>query len=243
MIENVSSVSVLWNEAARVEGLLRRLATYFPEVVVVVQDSTDDTLLRAERTLGAAMETYALIQDKWRGAGDFSMPLALANVSNEWAFVVSGDEIPSDDLLASIPDAVAQMERDHNDGAFIECHETIEGEPYVEHGRHVKLFRASTGWEARLHSAATHENVIRWPIGHIQHDRSLNEVFEDYLRYIRIAEEAEDGNLVNLNMNTIYRAANLVAEARGWKYVHAQPAWAQVERRVFAHVPRSIEVL
>jgi hypothetical protein len=241
MIENVSAVSVLWNEAARVEGLLTQLTAHFPEVVVVVQKSSDRTLLLAERVLRGHQDI--VVEDEWRGAGDFSMPLALSHVRNEWAFVVSGDEIPSDDLLASIPDAVAQMERDRNDGAFIECQERIEGVPYVEHGRHVRLFRTSTGWEARLHSAATHENVIRWPIGHIQHDRSLNEVFEDYLRYIRIAEEAEDGNLVNLNINTIYRAANLVADAKGWKYVHAQPAWPEVERRVFALVPRSMEVL
>ena len=248
-----TAVSVVWREAHRIEPLVARLAERFDEVVVVVQDSPDDTLAICKRVLTG--DRHHVVEDKWRGGGDFSMPLALSYVTNEWAFVISGDEWPDDELLASMPNAITTMETNGNSGAFIEFSEYIDGVEYVEHGRHVRLFRAAGGWEARHHSAAPHENTIQWKVGHIVHTRTLDDVFSDYLRKLTMMEnEATDpaasefernraSQLVAHNVNTLFNVSNLIAAAKGWRHVWASPQWSEVERRVFRHAPRSMELL
>lgn len=240
MIEGVTAVSVLWEEEPRVERLLTLLTAHFPFVTVVVQEGSDATYAIAERIL---RPLDMLLADKHRGAGDFSMPLALQHVGTPWSFVISGDELPSSELLSSLPQAVAAMEQQGNGGAFIEFQETIEGLPFLEHGRHVRLFRTEGGWEARLHSAAPHTNTILWGTGYIAHDRSLDEIAYDYLRYLTIAERDNDAGLLRVNRNMLFRACKLVAEAKGWRFVKRYEWWPEVEARVFAHIPSAMDIL
>lgn len=230
MIEGVSSVSVLWEEAPRARRLLSCLVNNFERVVVVVQEGGDATYEIASDVL---RPSDALISDEWRGGGDFSMPLALSHVETEWVFVISGDEYPSPDLLASIPDAVAIMEREGRSGAFILFEETIEGEPYIEHGKHVRLFRKSGGWEARHHSSAPHENTITWPTGHIDHVRSLDEVIRDYIRKYRMMEQAGNTELFPVQITMLRRACTQTALVKGWDWVRAHDWWPEVRQIAF----------
>lgn len=238
---NVTAVSILWNESDRVAPLVSTLGTWFESVVIVVQKSDDDTLIQCQRILNSP--THHVVEDEWRGAGDFSMPLALDRVITPWVIVISGDEFPDIELLRSLPDATAALESDGLDGAFINFTETIDGIPYTEHGRHVRLFRPEGGWEARLHSAASHENVGIWPIGVIHHERSLTEVIDDYLGYLTIAEKDGDANLINVNRATIIRACETVASVRGWEHVRSLPDWPLVERRVFKYLTTGMEII
>lgn len=230
MIERVTAVSVLWKEAHRARRLLSCLAANFERVVVVVQESDDATFEIAQDEL---KPTDVLIPDEWRGGGDFSMPLALSRVETEWVFVISGDEYPSVKLLESIPNAVRIMEHDGRSGAFIVFKETIEGQPYIEHGKHVRLFRRAGGWEARHHSSAPHENTITWPIGHIDHDRSLDEVVEDYVRKYRMMEREGDSRLFHVQITMLRRACTQTAQAKGWDWVKDHPWWPEVEAIAF----------
>lgn len=230
MIKGVTSVSVLWEEAHRAERLLSCLVANFERVVVVVQECDDGTWDIAKDTL---RPTDALIGDIWRGGGDFSMPMALANVKTEWAFVISGDEYPSEDLLASIPDAIDLMERAGRSGAFIRFEETIEGQPFVEHGKHVRLFRVSGGWEARHHSSAPHENTITWLKGHIDHTRTLDEVVRDYVRKYQMMEREGRTELFPVQITMLRRACAQTAEVKGWDWVKSHEWWPEVESIAF----------
>lgn len=239
-----TAVGVYWNEAHRIEALMRVLADRFDEVVVVVQKSTDDTLSICQRVLTGPK--HHVIEDEWRGGGDFSMPLALSHVTNEFAFVISGDEMPDDELLDTMPDAIAALEAGGYSGTMIRCEEYIDGIEYVEHGMHVRLFRASGGWEARHHSAAPHVNLLPycWPHGAYIHTRTLDEVWNDYLRKLTMMEREGETRLAQHNAQTIFNVSTLVAAHKGWAYVRSRPQWPEVERRVFSHIPNAgIEVL
>lgn len=241
--ENVTAVSVVWNEAQRIAPLAAELGMWFRNVVVVVQKSDDDTLALARKTLN--QPTHHVIEDEWRGGGDFSMPLALSHVKTPWTFVISGDEMPDLELLRSMPDAIAAMEKGGYSGAMIRCEETLDGVKYVEHPAHVRLFRTSGGWEARHHSAASHENLMPgiWPQGCYIHTRTLEEACVDYLRKLSMMENEAHVELANHNRYAIFVMCNTVAEEKGWRHVWALPQWPEIERRVFAHVDTGLEVL
>jgi hypothetical protein len=239
--ENIAGVSVIYNEERRVAPLTATLGTWFDEVVVVVQKSTDKTLDIARKILNAP--THKVIEDAHRGAGDFSMPTALAAVTKPWVFVLSGDEMPDIELLRSLPDLTTALERDGLQGAFIEFEEKVDGVPYIEHGRHVRVFRPEGGWEARLHSAASHDRVGIWPIGVIHHERSLSELIIDYLGYLAIAERDGDAGLVDVNRATIMRACETVAESKGWAYVRGLKEWPMVEQHVLRYLRTDMDIL
>lgn len=230
---NATAVGVYWKEGHRIGPLMARLATHFSHVTVVVQKSDDDTLPACQAILTG--DTHKVIEDEWRGGGDFSMPLALENVDTEWVFVISGDEWPDDELLASLPDAIKACEEGGYSGAMIAPEEYIDGVRYVEHPSHVRLFRKSGGWEARHHSAASHENLLPgiWPRGKYIHTRTLDEFYGDYLRKLTMMEAEGDDQLAFHNRYVIFAVSNLIANEKGWKYVWGRPQWPEVERRVF----------
>jgi len=240
--KNVTAVSVVWEEEQRIGSLGGILYSWFDNVVIVVQKGSDRTLDICRNLM--IKPTHKIIEDEWRGGGDFSMPLALSHVETDWTYVISGDEEPDLELLRSMPDAIAAMEEGGYDGAMIRCEETIEGIKYVEHPAHVRLFRTAGGWEARHHSAAPHDNLMPgiWPHGAYIHTRSLEEVCRDYLRKLTMME-AEGDSLADHNRYTIFAVCNLVAAEKGWRFVWALEQWPEIERRVFAYVDSQLAVI
>lgn len=255
LIENVTAVSVIWREGHRIAGLLEVLVKHFTNIVVVVQESDDNTLDECRRILTGPH--HKVIEDEWRKGGDFSMPLALSHVDTEWTFVISGDEMPDYELLTTMPKCVEVMEQGGNSGAFLNCKEWIDGIPYFEYPSHVRLFRTSGGWEARHHSAAPHENTIQWPFGNYLHVRTLDEVCKDYLRKLHMMEEEFEAaikrddradaqrlaNLANVNRTMLYRACKQTAEVKGWRYVWNHEWWPEVDRIVFSKLDSGVTIL
>ena len=222
---------------------MRLLVDNFAEVVAVVQKSDDDTLDICRSILTGP--NHHVIEDDWRGGGDFSMPLALSHVTQPWTFVISGDEVLDDDLLRTLPDAIEACERGGYSGAFIKCLEYLDGVEWVEHRWHVRLFRTDGGWEARHHSAASHENLLPyvWPIGNYIHTRTLEEACDDYLRKLSMMEAEGDTTLADHNRYAIFAMCSTVAQQLGWRHVWRLPRWTEIERRVFDAAPTTMEVL
>lgn len=238
-----TAVGVYWNEGHRIGALMQQLVDNFESVVAVVQKSSDDTLAICRSILTGP--NHQVIEDEWRGGGDFSMPLALGHVSTEWTFVISGDEMLDDELIRTLPDAITACEDGGYSGAKIRCEEWIDGVEYVEHGSHVRLFRTAGGWEARHHSAASHDNLLPgdWPFGKYIHTRTLEEVCRDYLRKLTMMEQEGEAQLAFHNRYTIFTVCNLVAGAKGWRYVWSLEQWPEIERRVFSQAQTPIEVI
>ena len=231
MIENVTAGGVYWNEAHRLPKLLGLLKATFANLAVVIQESTDGSLDVARNILdrpGDRVQT-----DAHRGAGDPSFPLLLQSILTEWVFIVSGDETPSIDLLESIPAAVRAAEELNRDGVWIRFRSTIQGIDFTnEQDHHLRLFRTRVGWpQATLHSRPMTDNVIWWEIGHIDHDRSLDEMVVDYLRYISLGRGSAQWTMHNERM--LRDACEKVAAHTGWPFITSSSWWPEVRDTVF----------
>ncbi len=234
MIENVTAGGVYWNEAPRLPRLLELLRESFSHVVAVVQESTDGSLEIAQAILDRPGDRVR--RDEHRGAGDPSFPMLLQTVETPWVFIVSGDELPSSDLVASIPRAVIAANMDKRDGVWIPFRSTIEGIDFTnEQDRHLRLFRTAVGWpEATLHSRPLTDNVMLWPVGYISHDRSLDEMIADYLRYLNLGRISAPWTRHNTQM--LRDACTSVALHVGWENITQRSWWPEVRVAAFGGV-------
>jgi glycosyltransferase involved in cell wall biosynthesis len=230
VIENVTAGGVYWNEAHRLPRLLALLQEHFARTVVVVQESDDDTLGICQRM---ARQHDRVRTDEHRGAGDPSFPIMVQTVETPWIFVVSGDEWPTTELLDSLPDAVRMAEQRGHDGVSIQFQARIDGiETHQEQDRHVRLFATRVGWpHAMLHSRPLVLNPLAWETGYIQHDRTLDEMIRDYLRYWNMGRLSDSWSRHNGRM--IHDACELVAAHKGWPYITLFPWWPEVRSIAF----------
>jgi glycosyltransferase involved in cell wall biosynthesis len=231
MIEDVTAGGVYWNEAHRLPKLLDLLQAHFSHVVVVVQESTDGSLQICQNLLTRPGDRVR--EDAHRGAGDPSFPIMVQSVETEWIFVVSGDEMPSDNLLESIPAAIAAADELGRNGIWIRFHSTIQGIDFTgEQDMHLRLFRTSVGWpHSALHSRPMTDSVLYWDIGWIDHDRSLDEMVADYLRYIELGRSSSQWTAHNVMM--LRDACTMVAEHTGWSWIISSVWWPEVRDIAF----------
>lgn len=231
MIENVTAGGVYWNEAHRLPKLLGLLKEHFARVSVVIQESTDGSVDIARAILDRPRDRIRT--DEWRGSGDQSMPMLIQTIETPWTFVISGDELPSLDLLGTIPTAIQAAEMSGKDGVWIQFHSTIQGIDFSdEQDRHLRLFKTAVGWPAAtLHSRPMTSNTLNWPRGYIDHDRSLDEVIVDYLRYYRLGRDSGSWSAHNERM--MRDACSRVAEHTGWPFVTSSSWWPDVRAVAF----------
>jgi len=224
---HITAALVAWNEERRLPALLGHLRPHFARIVVGVQKSDDATLEIAR--------TYAdeVVEDKHRGFGDATFgPRVLPLVRTKWSFKVDADEWPTTELLLSLSSATGWAEHLERNGVWISFRSSVEGQEYNEQHSHLRLFETRLGWPNSLHSRPPTESVVwDWAIGHIRHDRSMDELVRDYLRYLRIGQgnrSWEDHN------RTMIRSACLAgAQARGWDFVKSFEWWPEVHQVVF----------
>lgn len=228
-VPDCTFVTVAWNEEKRIEVLLDIAKEWFPYLVVGVQESTDSTLQLAGSI--ADRPGDQVLREPHHGYGDASMPRLLDAVKTKWAFVVSCDELPSVDLLQSTQAAMAYADFLGAGGVWVEFHSIIEGIEYVEQHGHLRLFRAELGWPRTLHSRPKARVEIWWPYGHIRHERSLDEMMQDYLRYWDIGR----GNVgwESHNRQMMHDACESVALSRGWDFVRSHGWWPAVQQIAF----------
>jgi hypothetical protein len=228
-LPNITAVVVAWNEEERIGALLEFLSGWFSHLVVGVQKSTDRTREIAEAWTRRPTDT--LIDEPHHGFGDASFPRLVAAVQTPWTFVVSCDEMPSDDMMEALGIGVAYASQFGYDGVWLYFHSFTEGVEWkVPHG-HLRLFYTKLGWPSTMHSRPWARRAMWWPIGHIDHVRSLDELVRDYLRY----NELGRGNpgWENHNLSQMRDACVAVAESKGWEFVQALDWWATVRDLVF----------
>lgn len=228
-----SVVSVIWNEEARIGNLLSHLQPYFRHIVVCVQASSDRSLTIAKRM---AREGDVVLEDECRGFGEGSAPIVAPAVRTAWAFVVSADEWPSDDLLESVRTIIGYAGRHGYQGVWVPFRSTVEGVAFEEQRGQLRIFRRELGWSPTLHSRPRAGRSLFWPHGHVDHDRSLDEVVRDYLRYLDLGRGTP--LLERHNTVMIREACTAVAARYGWDYVTGREWWPRAREAAFgARVP------
>jgi glycosyltransferase involved in cell wall biosynthesis len=228
VIRNITAGMVVWNEGHRLQTLLDTLRPVFEHIVIVVQESTDDTL---DIALQGRRFTDKVIRDEHRGTGDASMPRLMARIETQWTFIISGDELPSADLLASMQEIVEVAQRNGADGVWIPFRSIVEGVEYNEQHGHLRLFHTSLRWPDTMHSRPTPKHEMEWDRGYILHERSLDEMMQDYLRYWRLGQGNKGWEDHNRLM--MHDACAVIAEHKGWDFVKSFPWWPQVEAIAF----------
>lgn len=222
---------VLWNEAHRLPHLLDVLQPWFEHIVIVVQASTDQTLQIAR---DRARPGDKVVEDAHRGTGDASMPMLLRNIEQTWAFVVAGDELPDEELLGSLWHAVWVANENRALGVWVEFISIIEGVGYQEQHGHLRLFRTILGWPDTMHSRPRAERELWWPFGKITHERSLDEMVQDYLRIYALGRDNPGWEAHNRQM--LHDACEGVAAVKGRDFVEAFSWWPEV--KAIAYPPR-----
>jgi Glycosyl transferase family 2 len=221
-------VSVIWNEEARIGRLLGRLQSYFLRIAVCVQASSDRSF---EIARNMAREGDVVVADEHRGFAEASAHVLAPAVQTDWAFVVSADEWPSDDLLDSVRTLIGFADRHGYQAVWVPFRSTIEGVPFEEQHGHLRILRRELGWSPAMHTRPRAARSFWCPRGHIDHDRSLDELVRDYLRYLELGR----GNPLWERHNTlmIRNACRTVAARHGWDCVIAHGWWPEVRGVVF----------
>lgn len=219
-----------WNEEARLGPLLDEMSRWFGSMVVGVQESTDETLRIAEALANRA--TDQVIREPHLGFGDASMPRLVRAARTPWVFVLAADEWPNDELLASLGTCTAYADRGGFDGVWLPFESITEGIKAADtQSGHLRLFRRSLGWPETLHSRPSAKRDLWWPFGHVTHERSLDEMMRDYLRYFEIGRGNPAWEAHNRLM--MHDACAVIAQHRGWAFVQAFEWWPAVRDLVF----------
>lgn len=219
---HITVAMVAWNEQERIGKLLDWLRPFFATVAVVVQESDDATFLIADEFADI------LTVDRHRGFGDASFgPLLLPLVKTPWTFKIDCDEWPDEDLLRSLSSATWYAEHSGLEGIWVPFHSSVDGIEYEEQHGHLRLFRTAIGWPRTLHSRPMTEKTAFWTTGHIRHDRTLDEMMRDYLRYWHAGRG--NSGWEDHNRLMMYWACLGTAEKKGWDYVRSFEWWPQVE--------------
>lgn len=225
---DVTAGMVLWNEADRLPRLLEALQPAFEHITIVVQDSTDETLAIAR---DAERDGDQVITDKHRGTGDASMPKLLSHIDTDWSFILAGDELPEPELLTGLWTAGRWADEKKVDGLWVDFLSTIDDVPAAVESAHLRMFHTELPWPNTMHSRVLPKRDGYWPHGRIHHDRSLDEMIIDYLRYLDAS--GTDSGWLKHNKMMIREACSGVAAVKGWSYVESFPWWPEVKYRVF----------
>jgi len=236
MIETVTAGGVFWNEARRLPHLLDILASHFRHISIVVQQSDDDTLKIAYERLKDVPGSKISV-DVHHGSGDPSFPLLLRSVETPWTFIISGDELPSFDLLISMERLDRNVDFGDIDGFWIPFRSTIEGIDFTsEQDAHLRLFKTELGWpEAKLHSRPDAKVNAAWSTGYIRHDRSLDEMVADYLRYLEMGKD--DAGWTAHNKLMLHDAVYKVGDVVGIADIMNRPWWPAVLEALVGYTP------
>lgn len=224
--DHVAACLVAWNEEDRLEPLLEYLRPFFSTLGVAVQKSTDRTFDIAAR--------YAdvLVTDDHRGFGDASFgPRLLPEIKHRWTLKVDCDEWPSQLLLESLSSATWYADKIGADGVWVPFKSSVEGIEYEEQHSHLRLFHTRLGWPGFLHSRPNATSMTLWDVGYVRHDRSLDEMMQDYLRYWKVGLGNPGWDAHNRLM--MYHACKGTAEVKGWDMVMAHSWWPEVEAIAF----------
>lgn len=222
---DVTFIGVYWNDPDRVQKLLEHVRPWFTHVVVGVQTDDPDNDETLKRARAVADE---VVVDRVAGHCEPTIEKVLAQVPTEWSFLVSADEWPSDGLLGSFQRMLDEIIPRRLEGVWIRMISSIEEVSYPsEQDNHLRVFKTRLGWPRTLHSRPMTNNTMFWdPKDYLRHDRSLDEMMQDYLRYYELGRSNKDW--VAHNKLMMHDACAATASYYGWDHVKSFSWWPSV---------------
>ena len=229
----VTFVGAYWNCPERLEALLTFVRPWFKNIVAVVQVPTEDPSESELETYEVAKRlANVAIKDVFHGRGDPSITLAVASVTTPWAFVISDDEKPTEELLDSFQDLADRLKAEQKEGAWFHFVSSIDGHNFTrEQDEHLRFFLARIPWPSSPHARPMTNRTLRWRPegGVVHHDRTLDEMMQDYLRKFDIcAARPEWAQQQAHNVRMMQGACGAVANIDGWDYVQSFPWWPRM---------------
>jgi hypothetical protein len=228
--DDITLAIVVWNDAERLEKLLKYVRPWFKYVAVAVQRSPDDTL--------AVAKEYAdiLSEDEHRGFGDASFgPLLLPHIRTTWTFKVDADEWPTEQLLRNLGMLTMLAKEQGNRGVWVPFRSWMDGVEWEEQHSHLRLWHTNVPWPPMLHSRPMIDDTVeglRWQdFGCIEHRRSTDEMIQDYLNYYRVG--LGNKNWEKHNKEMMRSACTGLADRKGWGRVRSYPWWPEVRDIAF----------
>jgi hypothetical protein len=235
----VTFAGVYWHEEERLPALLELADKWFTHAVIGVQaDSDIDETLVIARNWVEDHPDRQLVVDTVKGFAEPTLHTVVGRAKTPWTFVISGDEWPDNKLLSNFDHFIALSNIDDYiqlDGFWIPFLSSIEGVEYFsEQDRHLRLFQSRLGWPGTMHSRppASNQHYLARDTGVIHHNRSLDEMVSDYLRYLE--RSVGDRGWETHNRLMLHDACAATARSKGWDFVTAFPWWPRAKQAAFA---------
>jgi glycosyltransferase involved in cell wall biosynthesis len=102
MINSIALNMVIYNEAHRIYDTLNKVAPYVDQMVIVNQQSTDDSLGEIWRFVEDGFPRVTVIEDHHWGYCEPSRKVAHAATSSDWILVLDADERISDEFASEM---------------------------------------------------------------------------------------------------------------------------------------------
>lgn len=224
-IPKTALVMVVKDEAPRLRNLLPVVKPWFEQIVIGVQDSTDETLALAE-----AVTPY-VVRDRPRGFGDASFPKVQKLVTEKFSFRLDADETPTRALLESLLVAARFCEDENYGGLWIPFRSWIEDAEWEQPHSHLRYWLSKYEWPPHLHSRPDPHRQHFWSTGFIEHRKSLDEHVTGYLGYLMAG--AGNQGWTDHNRLMIRSAVEGTAARKGWADIESREWWPTVLAEIY----------
>jgi len=224
-IDNTALVMVVHNEENHLRTLLPYLRPWFSEIVIGVQDSTDETPDLAKQ--------YAdvVVPDICHGYGDATLPMVQQRVTRTWCLRVDADERPQRRLLESLHEAPAYCLERNLDGLWLPFRSWIDGVEWKQPHNHLRFWANRVIWPSSLHSRPMTDATESWPIGFMEHKKTLDEHVVGYLTYL--AKSGQNAGWIDHNMLQLRSAIANGVGNHGWADIESRPWWPDALAAVY----------
>ena len=198
---------VVHNEAQRIGPLLDYCSTFTDCMLVIDQDSTDNT---AEIALAHGAQ---VIHDQCHGFADPSRPKLIEHLPTEWVLMLDADEHPTTRFRLDIPDLMQTR------GVYCP-RENLIGDCYYSTDTHYRLFpKNNVALSTTLHGKhhpVDHHGVVTLEYVALEHHKSWVEQLTDDESYDRLGQQdhkyldlARELNVTGAELDAMSRAERL----------------------------------
>ena len=220
----ISVVIIVKNEEEQIEDCLRSVTGWADEVVIVDDESTDNTRAIAEGLGAKVFVRKTDIEGRHRN-------WAYSKAENPWVFSVDADERPTEELKSEIKEVIASSEHSHYAIPF----RTYIGDHWIRWGGwypgpKVKLFRKD---KFRYEEAEVHPRIIaEGTCGRLEND-VIHYSYRDWADFL-----TKTNNQTTLEATKWYKLSKLDPKKGGRKMNLGHALWRTMDRFIRSFIAK-----